>query len=118
MATAIDRKLHQLNETGSHVLTVAPDGKTPYWCPVEAWVIYEPKGFTLATDDAASTPETVAEPRLTDFDPSQHGVDAVNRYLAEQDAAGNQPEVDRVLAAEAAGQKRKTVQAPAAGDPA
>ncbi len=59
---------------------------------------------------AEAEPEAVAEPADDEeFDPGDYTVTEVNAYLDQAAADGNEPETDRVLAAERAGRARSGI---------
>lgn len=72
-------------------------------------------GYRPAAElDEAEPSET---PHLRPYDPSTKSVSDVNAYLELAAAAGDFEEVDRVIAAEAAGKNRATVRAPETTEP-
>lgn len=101
-----------LNETGTHVLTVAPSG-VAWECPIGYLETAREHGYKVVGEDeydAAANAEflAIANP----FNPADHTVVEVNEHLAQAFAAGNVEEVERVLDAEAAGQDRSTINDP------
>lgn len=92
-----------VTEDGAHVATLSPTGQ-PWLCPIGYLKHALETGFTV---NQATAP----------FDPSKSTVEAVNTHLAQAAARDDVAEIQRVLAAEAAGRNRSTVTDPTAGDP-
>lgn len=103
------------NEAGTHIWLHNADTDGTWECPAEAaplfvehrgWEYTDAPGFSMSDLFDASTAE--AEP--TGFNPADHDVKEINKYLEVN--LGSPGEIERVLALEAAGQDRATVKDP------
>lgn len=103
------------NEAGTHIWLHNPATDGTWECPAEAaplfvehrgWEYTDAPGFSMEGLFDAST----AEPEQTGFNPAEHDVKAINKYLEANLAS--EGEIERVLALEVAGQNRATVKDP------
>lgn len=99
-----------LNETGTHVLTVAPSG-VPWECPLGYLETAKSHGYVVVDQDEFQA-QVEGQSNDTPFDPDAENVDVVNRHLQDAFAAGDVTEIERVLAIEAAGKNRSTITDP------
>lgn len=90
------------------------DGRTVWFKPgqeLPAWArkqITNPKAWAGADEPDEAADGGSPEP----FDPTEHKVEEIQDYLAGLTGEGADTEIDRVLAAEAAGRGRTTVKDP------
>lgn len=102
-----------VNDTGTHVLTEAPSGVL-WECPLGYLETAKANGYTVVGAKVAEAHQQIGIPL---FDPADHTVEQIDQHLAEAAENGDVDEIERVLAAEAAGKNRTSITDPTGTPP-
>ncbi|GAA1138398.1 hypothetical protein [Nocardioides aquiterrae] len=94
--------VHVVNPDTLENVVLEPGQTVPSWAKDQ---VTNPKAFEATDDEPTAAADETTDTSESDYDPASDDVDGVNNYLANAD----EDEVQRVLAAEAAGKNRKGI---------